>query len=155
MTNKFIKELKTLCEKHGVFLLGNHRIANAKDYEAGTLQYTVVDEVTFNGIKDRSANFLVGSAQRKIEQNSSAVTSGKFAITIIDYEKPMGTEGGVQSPVDEKVYTSRMKYEQHLKDTGHRISGDSSETTRKKIEQANKEAAEAKAAAPFEWNSCA
>lgn len=65
----------------------------------------------------------------------------------------LGHQGAIESPVDGSIHTSMRSYEQHLKDTGHHIVGDTTETRRKKREKAAEQAKADAEAAPFEWTS--
>lgn len=118
----FEQELTALCLKHGIALLGNHKLVKLEKYKPDTLSYRVTDIAEFGGLIDRSGQFLVGMC----EYIPAPVTVFKRGVApqYMNREKVMG--GGIQSMVDGKIYDSRDKYEAHLKANGKEIVGNDS-----------------------------
>jgi hypothetical protein len=133
---QFIDELKILCEKYSVALIGRIKLEKFDDFLSETLQYSLPDVVEFGGIKDKSGKYLVGIMERKPEPIHE-FKPVKLGGAIIDYEKPM--EGGFHSPADGKYYSRRRDYENSLKENGVHVVSDSRERTAEKRQRAIEE----------------
>lgn len=114
----FIEELKALCEKHSMRLIGEALIVTDQDIES--LDIKIFNKPINNGgIIDHTRQYLSFDVNFKKEDafEYEVSVSGQ----IIDREKLMN--GGVKSMADGKHYTSRAKYETSLKDQGYVLMG--------------------------------
>lgn len=67
-------------------------------------------------------------------------------------ESSMGTDGGVESPVDGKIYTNRQSYETHLKDKGYHVVTDSPQKRKEEAVKRRESTQEAlKDSSNFSW----
>lgn len=117
----FAGELEALCKKHDVILVtGVVRMSDLNGYLKDTFSIAVSDEVTVANLRDTYGPFLISNADRKQQENNAPIKG--YSFQICDREKLMN--GGTESPIDGKIYTSRNAYEQHVKDHGWSILGD-------------------------------
>lgn len=122
--DSFVEKLKTLCLEYGVVFLGNHKLVTLEEaYRAETLEYALSDCISLgNGVHDRCGPFLQGKIE-KVEVKTPQVFEGGN-LQVLNWDRVMGD--GIKSMVDGKHYTSRRKYNEHLKSRGFEEVGNDS-----------------------------
>ena len=148
--DKFTVRLDELAKEYGVVLLGTLRV-HTKDGYSGKTTLDVTDTVTYGGLKDSTGPFLVCNAQRK-RPSKKKTHKVSTSFGIIDREKPMGGDGGIESPVDGKVYTNRHSYETHLKDNNcHVVTDSAGRRSQEATKRTEKTKQELKNSGDFSW----
>jgi hypothetical protein len=112
----FTRDLQKLMQKHGCYLLGNHRISTDEIINSTTLACEVTAEIAVQSgihtITDRSGPFIIVNADRK-EIIPSFYQGNKSHVSIMDKDRLLAN--GVVSPIDQTVFHNRRDWANHLK----------------------------------------
>lgn len=146
--NKFCEDIKKICKKNGIVLVGTLRIEKAEDYIADTIKHEITDICFWGDVPDRSGTKLICGAEKKPEP-LVAFKPQRCRITVLDKERVM--YDGIRSPIDNSMHYNRASYEDHLKRNDCVVVEDSRESTQAKID-AKRRAKEETESTPFEWS---
>lgn len=82
-----------------------------------------------------------------------SILSGEVkSFQVGDRESSMGSDGGVESPVDGSIHTSRKSYESHLKEKGYHVVTDSPQRRKEEAVKRKESTQEAlKNSSDFSW----
>lgn len=121
---KFINEVRSLCESHGLFLDGKLRVRQGKEWDGDTFSITHKDEIDYGYAKDSTGPFICFSINKLTKLTD--FEGKKVNMQIVDKDKLL--RDGVKSMADGKIYGNRHEYNEHLKRNGFIEVGDQAPT---------------------------